>query len=75
MNRFADKDALQGSQAALDEHRARMRGEEGGSLAFICAQRWIFHHKKCSSQNELAFKVNFSGFCSPTSGTDLVLDP
>ena len=23
----------------------------------------------------LFFKVNFSGFCSPTSGTDLVLDP
>jgi len=31
-------------QAALDEHRARMRGEEGGSVAFICAQRLLLSH-------------------------------
>jgi len=28
-------------QAALNEHRARMQGESGGSLAFLCAQRLL----------------------------------
>ena len=61
-------------QAALDEHRARMRGEEGGSVAFICAQRWNFFTRNVDRNTSWFFKVYFSGFCSPTSGTDLVLD-
>ena len=33
-------------QAALNEHRARMQGESGGSLAFLCAQRCFFGQKR-----------------------------